>query len=90
MVQVAEEGGLLMFPNSDAVIRPTRGMGVFFSYKHVNTTETDDGYTQHGLCPVRAGRQTVVTLHQRDGVATVAPPALEESAPAGGSVTDEL
>lgn len=85
---------MLMFPKSDVVIRPTKGMGVFFSYKRVNSTETDDGYTQHGLCPVRAGQHTVVSLHQRDGVAKVAPPALEsQAAPAeeaGGSAADEL
>jgi hypothetical protein len=66
-----------LFPKSDVVIRPSVGMGVFFTYKHANSSETDDGYTQHGLCPVQAGQHTVVSLHLRDGVAKVTPPALE-------------
>ena len=76
LLQVADLGGTLHFPKSDVVIHPEVGTAVVFSYKHANTTETDDGYVQHSLCPVRQGSQTVVSLHLRSGVASVRAPTL--------------
>lgn len=53
--QVAEEGGLLLFPKADLIIQPTTGMGVFFSYKDEKSSSMDDGYTEHVTCPVLRG-----------------------------------
>ena len=61
--QVAEEGGLMLFPKADLIIQPSIGLGVFFSYKDEKSSSMDDGYTEHVTCPVLRGEVYSSALH---------------------------
>jgi len=61
--QVAEEGGLMLFPKADLIIQPSVGLGVFFSYKDEKSSSMDDGYTEHVTCPVLRGEVYSSALH---------------------------
>ena len=61
--QVAEEGGLMLFPKADLIIQPSVGLGVFFSYKDEKSSSMDDGYTEHVTCPALRGEVYSSALH---------------------------
>lgn len=65
--KAATRGGGTTFSTSDLFVKPTRGMGTFFSYKGADGF-MDTGYTQHSGCPVREGRKLIATAWMREGV----------------------
>lgn len=70
--QVANDGGAVVFPKSDVLIRPERGEAIFVAYKG-DLGHMDDGYTEHSACPVLHGSKRVTSLHMRLGVSEQQP-----------------
>jgi prolyl 4-hydroxylase len=63
--RVADKGGATSFTKSDVFVKPTEGMGTFFTYKGLDGV-MDDGYTEHSGCPVIKGEKWITTVWMRD------------------------